>query len=373
MDKQQTALCKILGTDVRRLPDQITTLLQKGVVIKLHIGRWRARATLDMEDLGLSTKEQDELIEMGTKRLLPKRFTTKLSSIETSSRSYLKSRAFKTVLGCFVSVDQYHDIRQRLDDKRAEYMDVLSEIIDNYQSIRIKLTEDYTRLGRDAYRRKKGLASSEELEILSTESTFVERFVNRIISRLPTADEIATSFRFDIELSYIPLPSLLANNELSELINNEANFISQEQELMFSLAIQLRQRVYDALEKVLESIAKNNKLHPNSAKGLSTLCEQVGALNWMGDSEIDSMISKIRESIVAKVDENALGTLEDTLKAIATITRSAIIDMGVKQRGSRIIGVSDVPTVSELRQARQVVGFELDDDFGVEMRQQRAT
>ena len=59
----------------------VDALLRKGVVVRVHIGRWRARRRLRAEDLGLDSETARPLLEqidLGTRLLLPRATLEKL-------------------------------------------------------------------------------------------------------------------------------------------------------------------------------------------------------------------------------------------------------------------------------------------------------
>ena len=110
------ALAQALGED----PEAITAtnprwleLMREGVLVRLHIGRWRARTTLRWRDLGVvpgqGEEEQvlHELLELGHKYLLPRDDVRALDSADSSARKWLERNAFRTYWGFFVPVTAY--------------------------------------------------------------------------------------------------------------------------------------------------------------------------------------------------------------------------------------------------------------------------
>jgi hypothetical protein len=96
MSNRRTEIAQLVGIDPRALRDLkaslVDALVRKGVLVTLHIGRWRARHKLDPEDLGLDPCESDAIfrsIELGHKLLLPRATLDRLAQLESKGRANL--------------------------------------------------------------------------------------------------------------------------------------------------------------------------------------------------------------------------------------------------------------------------------------------
>ena len=110
LDKARAAIAEALG----EAPDSIQattprwlSLMQEGVIVRLHIGRWRAKAGLTWTDLGLELDQETgsdlkEIISLGYKRLLPKDIIRELDSIDSKARKWLDAKAYRTHWGFFL-------------------------------------------------------------------------------------------------------------------------------------------------------------------------------------------------------------------------------------------------------------------------------
>lgn len=356
MDKQKETLARLLGVEAGEIAvaSASTTLLQKGVILTLHVGRWRARRNLGLGDLGINEKQQSDLLNLGQKLLLPPEYLKKLQSIETAARNFIKVKTYETQFGAFVPIDAFQFVKDGLDGYKAQYMAVRDEIVDSYDDIKAQLLSEYRTIARTAYSRQQRLAAMLQEE--QGCAAYVERFVERIEALIPSKEEIKASFKFDVRLSYVPLPSMLSEDskELVDIIV-EQNGESGSDELLTSTSIQLRERIIDTLESVLETIASQGKLHPRSAASLQNLIDNVSRLNWAGDVEIKAMLNRVVKVVNDKVSDTA--QLEDAFKGILTVARATVIDLGSEPRQSRLAGVADVPTVDAVRQARGDLGL----------------
>ena len=109
LDQTRQTIAQVLGEeDVRVVEPRWLQLMREGIVIQLHIRRWRARAKLTFADLGLPVKDKREraafadLLNLGEKRLLPARYIKALDSIDSGARKCLDRYSYATFWGRFV-------------------------------------------------------------------------------------------------------------------------------------------------------------------------------------------------------------------------------------------------------------------------------
>ena len=104
-------LGRILGvTDIKTENPRWLALMREGVVVKLHIRRWRAKASLDLEDLGLPSDSEDQvgdLLTLGDKRLLPTDLGKRLEAKESAGRKCLERSAYATYYGPFLPASRF--------------------------------------------------------------------------------------------------------------------------------------------------------------------------------------------------------------------------------------------------------------------------
>lgn len=379
-------------------------LMQKGVIIKLRIRRWRAKAKLDLADLGLADQddsELDELINLGDKYLLPPALVKQLDSIETSARFAIEKRGFETFWGWFIPENAYPEWKSENEIWKAKYYSIRDQIVRDYDQNKADLMLAYRKAARLAYRRMQAL-SPERMTLAErlNEDTFVNRFIGKLSSLIPSPNRIYASFNYEADLSFIPLPSLLAADlaeaeiaqdrayadrqatqakldgerkaayEQSMMTRDVINKAAQQKEelisgFLYDILGQLRTLVYQASTDVLSSIKKNGTLQPRSIVQLRNLIDQVNNLNFFGDSEIDKMIARLRLIIDQSPDarKTNLENIEANLRDIATITRGTLLAIGETPRspkGTSLtgLGLQDRPPADLIRQARKNLEIE---------------
>lgn len=494
LERQGASIAGLIGEDkdeVAAIDPQWLRMMQEGVVVELHIKRWRATARLTWDDLGLpptpvpapvpvhaavptatptptsntstsnpddltadsaetkatgtspgtatnasasnastivaatatatATAPEEDLLRLGEKRLLPKKLYDALNTVESKARKNLERYAFKTFWGYFLPATVYSEWKASNEEYRTEYFKLRDKIVDGYDEVMSQLVAEYSHAARTAYRRMKRLDRKYMTgQDWLNEAAFVAAFIARIHALIPTREQIRDSFDFEVELRYIPLPSLLAEDlavqdrvreerrlqseldreehrleveklqtertqlevqrheewarvqsqqreELArqkalEEMNRDVLRQAQEQKsklidgFLSDLASQLRTRVYEATTDVLASIQKNQNLGGKSASQLRSLIEQVGKLNFFNDREVEGALARIEALLDAAPRKRDVGAIETQLHAIATVTRATLLDLGVQPRSARTLGVADNPGPELVRTARHTLG-----------------
>lgn len=390
-------LAGILGEDAQNteiVEPKWLKLMERAIVIELHISRWRARSKLTYDDLGLPMPEDkkeekilNDLLSLGRKNLLPLRLIRRLDAIDSSARKALTINSTETYWGNLVSPKAYPDVKETLTRFQTEYFEALQDILDNWDGIRAQMRDEYSAQAKIAYYRMNTLAPG---RIQVGRDEFVAGYVQRVLDMMPSPQTIQESFGFSWDLKYIPLPSLLAQDRaqaqqiekqrrLDEQRNWDQYYRDREEarlelemkrdvldharqqktemidNFMRDLVVQLRGTVYNATTDVLESIQRNDHLHPRSVVQLNNLMDQVSKLNFFNDGEIDEMIGQIRTEMAQAPTERDVGNIQRKLQAVATLTRSTLLELGERPRSGRRVGVADVPTLPELRTARRTL------------------
>src|SRR5207247_2478665 len=183
MPDRRTEIAQMVGIDPRALRDLkaslVDALVRKGVLVTLHIGRWRARHKLDPEDLGLDPHASDATfrsIELGHKLLLPRAALDQLSRWESKARANLARHSLDTRIGSFVPADGFPQFRESHEALRAQYLAVRDQLTETAPALKAGAAERFAETAREIYPR---VAS----EIRRDE--FVERYVDRALAGWP--------------------------------------------------------------------------------------------------------------------------------------------------------------------------------------------
>lgn len=218
--------------------DWVSALMEKGVVVSLEIKRWRANSKVEADEIGIDgmrpsfIKYDEEYLNLGTKKLLPKSVLKEISSIESRARKNLKERSLDTPWGHFVPHTSFREWKEQNDVIRIDYFNKANEIASRWEELKEEVCQDYLEFVTSTYKDKIALATEEEkAEINAKISSLRSNFEAEII----TAEKFREEFEYDCFYTYIPLPSVLKKDLLErEQIESEAEMNQKIREEMYN-------------------------------------------------------------------------------------------------------------------------------------------
>lgn len=189
--------------------DWVAALMEKGVVVKLEINRWRANSGVNPDEIGVDSNNpnyiqyQQDYLSLGTKKLLPKKILKEISKIEGKARKNLKDHSIKTVWGLFVPHSSFEDWKKKDDEIRKEFFLKAQSIADIWTDLQKEVCENYNKFLLSTIKGK-GEDPDYEDKIKVLMSDFKDDIIN--------ADDFLKSFEYETFFFYIPLPSILQND-----------------------------------------------------------------------------------------------------------------------------------------------------------------
>ncbi len=274
------------------------------------------------------------------------------------------------------------------------------EIFSKWDAIQKELRGGYRKQATQAYERllklDPELLQSERGTISAAE--FVRRYLARVESVIPDRETVRQSFAYETALSYIPLPSLLAEDlahkeqvdadrekiEYKKVLTREKASLEmrkvQEQQrlldqmnrdvvreaqvqkerlvndFLVDVEAQLLSSMYDGLANVLDSMDKNGGLLVGKAaeqiRGTLQLAE---TLNFTGNAEVKQQIEQIRNVMEVPAKERNAAQVQALLTRITDSQRKAMKEMGYTPRARRNVGVvEDVEVMDVGRRGRRL-------------------
>lgn len=232
-------LARVLGVDdqaiVAKSADWLR-LMQEGIIVRLHVRRWRAKARLELADLGLPHEVgalAGGLLELGEKRLLSAELLRELDSLESAGRKALEKCGYQTYWGTLVPAGNFAAWQALNQDYADRYLALGRRIADEFAELRTALLAEYATAGALAYQRMTRLAP-EQMSAAERwdEAFFVAEFTGRIERLIPDQEYVAASFEWAPEFTYIPLPALLAADQAAaERVRAERRLAEAAEEL----------------------------------------------------------------------------------------------------------------------------------------------
>ena len=384
-DQRTTALAAIFEqTDWK-------TLMREGVIVKLTLRRWRAKTKLELSDLGINVEDPEvkaayrQIMDLGNKLLLPSNTIRELENIDSSARKLLERYSYKTAFGRFVPYTAFERWSVQNAAWEVRYYGVRDAIISDYAGIVFLLEQDYKHAARQAWTilvsTTPGIVKGIELE------AFIANFLQRVKVQIPTPDVIHASFGYETNLMQIQFPTLTEANAEAQSVTAEdvaQRQTEREQEraasverqrmldqmnqtivrdaqqkkqtiinaFLADLAVQVRSTAYEAVTDVLDVLRGAETLPGQSVRRLNTLIEQMSTLNFYNDRDLDRMITQMRDIVEQPAKDRNVDDIRRQLRAIATVTRATLIELGETPRSARGVDVPDVVSDADAREAR---------------------
>lgn len=339
----------IKSVDPEKLKDWAIALMQKGVIVSLNLSRWRGQTSIKQEDLGLVFSEEasefmKKYITLGNEKLLPPEISNELSTIEKSARACLNKYSFNTVWGKFMPFISYNEwIKENNRIKELYYL--AGESMErSYDSIVSVVKENYKNLAKEAWKRIYPLDKD------NPSQSFIENFTLKIISRIPPANKIKESFKYQEIYSFIPFPELLTNGKAfdQEQINRikdtairlelEAkaqiakNYVEKREEIIESFlqstVLSMRASIEEICQETINMLRDpESKLTGHSIEKLKRMIENVRVINFQDDKEISEALDNLKTEVIkSKVDIDN-DRVKRLLQNIVNISRSSISPM----------------------------------------------
>ena len=400
LQTKKETLAKQIGEkseNIRTVKSASVHAMESGVIIEIHIRRWRGRSHLDFSDLGLPQKESDKiyahLLNLGSKKLLPKAeghagrqgrdisYVDVLDYIDGRARRWLDIHSLKTHWGQFVPYTMYADWKKGNEEIKEEYFKIRDELKSNYKHVLSDLMSEYHQMAEAAYVRAKALSKTQ-----MSKEAYVEKFMQYIKASVPSAETIYNSFDYETVISFVPLPSDLERDiaraekirttarlateadraKLTSIKNMNDDILKQMKDkkgkmvdsFFADVQRQLSTLMYDSCTDVLESIKRNEgKLRGGTSLKLTNLISAIHALNFYGDASVDTMIDKVKKQMQAAPIDRDVNEIAKTLKNIGTLTRVTLLSLGEEPRAVRGLGIPNEPTPEFVRQTRRELGI----------------
>lgn len=371
--EQKNEIANRLGCDpddIRvRMDATATKLARKGILVELKIARERFELLLGAEDLGIEAETDDyrefmnEYIKLGRRRLIPLSYLKNLDAVETRARRLLKESSFNTAWGYFVPYQVYNELRRKLEEIKAEYKSFHDNIIADYDSIRTSTYMKYREAAQEVYRT---LQKDSDAWV---PDDFVENFVFRVMNAFPSIEEIEGSYKFEINLSFVPVTTTMAEMETrmaNAVMAKAENAVAQEirqsytrhvEGFISDLAAQLRSMIYETVSSAHDTLKSHGHLPGPSVNSLRQLVSKVQALNFMEDRVVIQQLGELSGMLDQESKDRDAGETMDLLKKIAEENRQVLLSLGHKPRASRgrVTMENDKPMVAGGRKRRGMV------------------
>jgi len=298
----------------------LDAICRRGVLVATSIRYWRGCKRLNAEDLGLNpTQVSDRLIQLGHKRLIPREALSAFSLVESRAHALVEGSSFPFLGGIarFVPNPRLAALTEGLDKLRDEFREATLDFVAGYSPLRDKAMEEW----REAAQHLNGSA---------------ERLLITIEQSFPPASDITKRFSFDTRMFQVAAPESL-RLEVSESVEqmeiaDQRRRVAEDasKRLQSDLDGFIRESVTTLREEaarlatdVLATIdGGEGGVHQRTLNRLTTFIESFRALNFAGDTQLESTLERFRQELLTRSaedyrnDSNTMRSLTDGLNRL---------------------------------------------------------
>lgn len=297
------------------------SMMEKGVIVKLSVCRWRAISQIVAGDLGLKlTKEafgfMDKYINLGYEKLIPPEYDREISKLDALSKRCLDKYSFNTAWGRFVPYTAFTQWHNENKELKLLYLEAGKQLVDNYPELIKVISEEYQKLAMHVW---------EKLYPNQGKPTapFVTEFVSKILNKIPPPEKIACSFQHESSYLPIPLPQFIRDNflqqndnlaeteleiESKKIIHNEYNLKQQYliNSFVKNTVNELRRKAITVCEPALTRLnSDQNTLSKPQRDNIRKLLKYISILNFYNDSKLITLLTEVKQEIECpKIKDN---------------------------------------------------------------------
>jgi len=334
--------------------DWVLALMNKGVIVNLSISKWSGTTGLTANDLGLKFIDDKtanmvkKYINLGRQKLFPPEEMAKLNYLCVTSKDVLDNYSFDTVWGKFVPFTAFAEWEQENEIQKRQYLERAKYIDEKYDEIVAQVKESYKQLGRDVWFRLHPESKGEPT------AAFIEDFASRVVLKIPSRENLAATYKYDVEYFIIPMPSFMEENiAVAERIklnterekNNaeieiqtrkriSEEYIKRKSELidgfLNATVVSMRKYLSDLCTSILNTMGQRkrvNQVTNGDLNRLKNMIKKVKLLNFYDDREISDLMNML-EIEVSKANikgEMKEDRVVDKLKKIVEVAQKEFL------------------------------------------------
>jgi len=338
-----------MANDVRRVKDNwILGLMQRGLIVRLSMKRWRATAKLTADDLGIKFRGDDSeafrrrYLCLGLQLLLPPEILGEFITLETRGRTLLKSMSFETPWGRFIPETALGEWERQNKEIHDDYMEAARIFGDRYNEIVDIVRNDYRVFAKDVWARL-----YPDNPDGATDS-FVEHFVQRVVEKIPPRGDIVSSFSYDYVCFEIPMPSFvqadvskandlkraddLAEEDVRIEKDNKrrlaAVYIEKKEQFLDTFleatVEEIRSQIANLCVSVLESMGKTQLKHAEitlaQKNKIKVMITKVKNLNFYNDEAMNKLVKDLDKEVDKIKGERSSEIITDRLNKMVEIS-----------------------------------------------------
>lgn len=328
------------------IEDWAVPLMQRGIVVRLEIGRWRGTAKIDPEELGLANIRDDDwydfskdYLKMGRKLIMPKEVMDRFARIEALARVNLERNSFDTIWGRFVPCTVFKEWREINENIKKQYFNVADEVLKDYDKIKEQVLEKYKIYARVLFEKSLSDLTYDEFE---------KRLLKDIQNKMHSPESFRKSFEFETIYYFIPsitevgeelkiageqekeIQSIQKELEMKEFIQEETKKQKTEliEKFLESTVGKIREMILEIIGGVKEGIESGKSVSSEKTrKKLIAMIDKIRILDFYNDEKIRDLIDKLQLDLEKDKEYRSDDEIMKSLEDLEIATRAGIGDL----------------------------------------------
>lgn len=262
----------------------IDAVFQRGILIDLKLSGWTATTEVRPEDIGLESVP-DKLMSLGRKKLISKEYLGPIVNVQNTARRVLNqhTQAFLMIRDVrFCPETELDGLLTMLEEYKVQHDAAVEKLVENYEVAKAKARVEWEEALRTHF--------SDHM----TEEQIQEMLV-RLDNSYPSVDRVRGSFEFDWSLFQVSVPPGISARVTS--VRRQAAISEQAEKFVNGAVRDLRTRITELVARIREAISGKDNLQTRTVESVKKEIDRIRALNWMGDSESDRLLTEIQKEV----------------------------------------------------------------------------
>lgn len=333
--------------------DWALALMERGVIVKLTMSRWRASSKLKYEELGIIFSDSEnksfmsKYVKLGSEKLFPPDILRELEHLESRARRCLSYHSFQTIWGKFLPYSNFTNWKIENDEVKKDFFDFAKIIDNNYNEIVKEVKDDYKRMAVDVWKR---LYPNDGKD---PSLSFVESFSSRIVNKIPSREDIFESFKYETTFFTIPLPSvvqedlakaekisrdmeIMAMNQIIEIETKRIiadNYIEKKREMIDSFlestVTYLRHHIAELADHTYQVLQRSEKqINLAHVKKIKKMIKQVKHLNFYNDEEMEKILNDLLSEVSRYKGDRDKLVIQNKLRELVDLSKTEYMPEG---------------------------------------------
>lgn len=290
-------LIKSLGGNIQ-IEDIDKYLQQRGVLVKVHIGRMRNYMEMNPKTFGINVKENNDLdtlfkdyVQNGKMSLIPKNVEKELINIEKK----IRTERDKCALGYereYMTIETYKKFVKFVEREKNKYFEKRDQICEDWDLYVARFKEKV----------EKGLETMNAIDRLS--------MYKQMVDKIPTKEQYYNSFYVELGTRIFPIAEnvCLLDDDISEEIKKST--YNQSLSSVYEVIEDGLNSCFNLCNKVLKSYKNNEKIIHQTLKAVGDGVVRIRQRNLFKNELIDS-ISRDLEKICKNPNDDEIFSIAE--------------------------------------------------------------